>query len=444
MGSKGAKRDQKGPFSLQISANFRNYQDNLQNPMDNIKLSLDRRRMKKDGTYPIKIHIGWGYDTYLSTGIFIFPDEWDPVSNLIISPEHSSLNRVLESMKENICQRMKSLRLSGALKKLDRKELKKMLENFDLTVDEVKKASSDSVGSVFDRVIALKKGRTAELYKSTLKKVQAFCDPYRLSFDDITRLWLLDFEAANSDLAINTLSIHMRNIRFVVNFAIDSGITSTYGFRGYKIRNEETVKRALPIDQMRYFLNCDHLDKYHKTYRDMFMLSFYLIGINMVDMSRLTRDNIQGDRLVYRRTKTGKIYDIRIEPEAAELIRRYQGKDHLLECFDRYSNYRAFNKKMSDGLRRIGPLEERPVEERRPGRPNICMKPINTEVSSYWARHSWATYAYNLGISIDTISEALGHQHGSPVTGIYIKTNLAKVDEANRKVIDYVFGKLSK
>ena len=56
----------------------------------------------------------------------------------------------------------------------------------------------------------------------------------------------------------------------------------------------------------------------------------------------------------------------------------------------------------------------------------------------YYARYSWANYAVDLDIPKDIISEALGHKHGSTVTGIYIKYSLDKVDKANRQVIDYL------
>ena len=68
------------------------------------------------------------------------------------------------------------------------------------------------------------------------------------------------------------------------------------------------------------------------------------------------------------------------------------------------------------------------------------MKPIEKEITSDWGRYSWATYAADLDIPKDTISEALGHVHGSKITGVYIKFSRDKIDEANRKVIDYILG----
>ena len=69
------------------------------------------------------------------------------------------------------------------------------------------------------------------------------------------------------------------------------------------------------------------------------------------------------------------------------------------------------------------------------------MQPIEPEITPYYARYSWATYAAELEIPKDTISEALGHKYGSPITGVYIKFSRDKIDVANRRVIDYLLGK---
>ena len=69
---------------------------------------------------------------------------------------------------------------------------------------------------------------------------------------------------------------------------------------------------------------------------------------------------------------------------------------------------------------------------------NKYLKRMVPGISSHWAKHSWATIAAELEIPIETISTALGHKIGSGTTAIYIKFNQRKVDDANRKVIDYL------
>lgn len=64
---------------------------------------------------------------------------------------------------------------------------------------------------------------------------------------------------------------------------------------------------------------------------------------------------------------------------------------------------------------------------------------VLTDLSTYWSRHTWATIAYEICIPVDIIGQALGHSDKShSVTFIYIKEDPVKVDEANRRVLDYI------
>ena len=90
--------------------------------------------------------------------------------------------------------------------------------------------------------------------------------------------------------------------------------------------------------------------------------------------------------------------------------------------------------RMGLGLKKIGECERKG----RGGKKYI--KALFPDLSSYWARHTWATIAAELDIPKETISAALGHEIGSSITSIYIRYDQKKVDEANRKVIDYVNG----
>jgi integrase len=233
----------------------------------------------------------------------------------------------------------------------------------------------------------------------------------------------------------------MRCLRRAFNYALERDITANNPFRHYRIPIEETVMRVLPIEKMRQLLTME--TRYHYTeYRDMFLLTFYLIGINTVDLSRLTHDNVVDGRIEYRRAKTGKLYSIKIWPETAAILEKYKGKNHLLSVFDRCSNYKAYQGTMNNALTRLGhPARDKDGKVITAKNGQAKMVPLEKDLSIYWARYSWATYAADLDIPKDTISEALGHSHGAKVTGIYIKYSRDKVDAANRKVIDYLLDK---
>lgn len=137
--------------------------------------------------------------------------------------------------------------------------------------------------------------------------------------------------------------------------------------------------------------------------------------MNTVDLYQMEEPRV--GRVEYRRQKTGKLYSVKVEPEAAAVIERRRGENHYLDYSDRYVSSEALTRAVDRQLKKILP-----------------------GLSMYYARHTWATVAASIDIPVDTISRALGHSYttGAAVTSIYIEFDTKKVDAANRRVIDYV------
>ena len=270
----------------------------------------------------------------------------------------------------------------------------------------------------------LRNKRTKEIYQATLSRMIAY-DPDldKRRFEDITVRWLIDFDTflAKTSPSQNARNIHFRNIRTVFNRAIDEELTASYPFRRFKIKPTPTRKRSMSCEQMRKIFNADGLEQWEVKYLDFFKLSFMLIGISVVDLCGLSE--ITEGRIDYIRAKTHRPYSVKVEPEAMEIIKKHRGEKRLLDFAENYANYRHFYNNLCKGLNSI--------------KGKIGIK----ELTSYWARHTWATIAAELDIPDAVIGQALGHAETS-VTSIYIRRNEQKVDEANRKVLDYVlYGK---
>ncbi len=162
----------------------------------------------------------------------------------------------------------------------------------------------------------------------------------------------------------------------------------------------------------------------------MFKLMFCLIGINAVDLANLEKP--RNGRIEYERKKTHKPYSLKVEPEAKQIIDRYKGKLHLLDIVERVPNYKTYFNRMGKTLRKVGLV-------RVDGKKSIG-KAILPDVCTGSARTSWATIAQEeLDIDREVIAAALGHCTVD-VTSTYLRTKWRKkVDEANRKVLDWVF-----
>ena len=120
-------------------------------------------------------------------------------------------------------------------------------------------------------------------------------------------------------MRVNSVSLIMRNIRTVFNDARGDGVTSRYPFGKYKIKSEATRKRCLSIGDLKLFASCP-VNKDQEKYKDYFLLMIYLIGINTTDLFHARSGDIEKGRLNYRREKTGKLYSVKVEPEALEIM----------------------------------------------------------------------------------------------------------------------------
>ena len=283
------------------------------------------------------------------------------------------------------------------------------------------KEDPDTFLKWYDRFTERKDGRTKQIYKDTRARLVAWKGEEwlaKVKFEDIKIAWLEDL---NDFLAktckANTIAIHMRNVRAVVNYAIDNEITTQYAFRRYQIKTEPTRKRNFDIDTLRRIFSYECEEEWQQKYLDFFKLSFMLVGINVKDLCNL--DKITGGRVEYIRAKTHRPYSIKVESEARALIERYAGKDRLVNFSESYANYRHFYNNLCKGLKEV--------------KTQLGIETLTT----YWARHTWATIAVKLGVSKDIVALALGHgQH--TVTDIYIEYDMEEVDKANRKVLDHV------
>ena len=411
--------------------------------MATVHIYLDKRSLRGSEAQ-LKIGINKkGSSAYIPLGQWILPTQWDAVRERVKDhPNKVAINSYIDTRKTEVGNVLMRLTAEGELTKLSATQIKNKL----VGILEPKEFEPDSFyhrmakfGSTRERQ------RTREIYAVTLKRILEYDNKAKtLSFNDITKEWMEGFDRylMKYNPAKNTRNIHFRNIRAVFNDAIDNNITTAYPFRKFKIRPEATKKRSLTLEQLRSLFSYP-VEPYQQRYLDMFKLSFYLIGINVTDLCLLYDISPDG-HLVYRRAKTKKMYSVKVEPEAMEIINRYRGKNYLLNLMDDIKRPRTFTMKFDRALKEIGPVTYEPNPKWEPKSQKHRLHKVHHSafpgLSSYWARHTWATIASEIDIPNETISAALGHSITNKTTAIYIDYNMAKVDAANRKVIDYVLG----
>lgn len=392
----------------------------------NVKLVIDLRRVNSNGMYSIVLILKNKNVIRVSTPYKSVPENWQDgqynKKEINYQRKNNHLKDIIQKAERLIIEVSENNRVvSDAYLRDKLKEIVKGKMPIDkVFVDYIDEFAKTKLNA-----------RTVDIYIQTKNKIQKFDSDCK--FEDIDRAWLTKFERwmIDSGMKTNACSVHMRNIRAVFNYCIDEEYTTLYPFRKFKIKKEETRKRSLTVEQLRTLRDYP-CEQYQIRYRDIFMLMFYMIGINAIDLFHAKESDVVDCRLEYKRSKTGKLYSVLIQPEAQAIIDKYKGKNYLLNVLDEYKNYKDFLHRMGDALKDIGPMERKGLGGKK------IRQPLFPDISSYWARHTWATIAASLDIPKEVISAGLGHEIGSSITSIYIDFNMKKVDDANRTVIDYV------
>ena len=288
------------------------------------------------------------------------------------------------------------------------------------------------MAAVTDRLQSQERLGTAHVYRSTLNRINEFMEGKHLPFEDITPSWLQTFQnyLLKQMLNWNTVSTYMRMLRAVYYRAVDEGLAPFRPrlFKGVYTGTRVTVKRALDEQALRQLEKPRPLpDRLERT-RLLFMLLFMLRGIPFVDIAYMRRRDLNGNMLTYRRRKTGAWLSVHIEPQAMQLIEHLKNNNPTspylfpiisttgAEGYKQYCNaLRCFNyrlKQLADNL-----------------------QSKDVKLSSYTARHSWATLANYHNFQPELICNAMGHS-SVKVTETYFKRHTdEQIHEMNHRIL---------
>ena len=404
------------------------------------KLSYYLDTRSGSGTFPLKLRIAHNKaKAYISTDISLTPEQWDG-AHVINHKSEKSLNEHLLARKTIAEAVIMKYKLNNSVDKLTANQIKALIESGGETTQ---KAGGHKFLKFYENMIEEKKRKNTKVsYNSAIVRMKSY-DPLLSirTFEDIDADYIKKMDAAWEKLGLKTNSraVYMRNIRAVFNDAIDAKITTAYPFREFSIKKAPTPKRNLSVQELRMLRDYPIVNEFQEKYRDIFMLCFYMRGINMVDLLALTKDNVRAGRINYIRSKTGKFYSVKIEPEIKAILDRYKGKQYLLDVCDGAENqeqfvtkYEGFLQRMNRGLKKIGPYTRKGLGGKKE------IKPILPQISQYWCRHTTATLMAEIGYREEIIVCSLGHEHLNKVTNIYIEYKQSDVDAANRALIDYV------
>ena len=397
-------------------------------------------RPKKDNTYPLMLRLTKsGKRKYVSLGLSVEERFWDFKKN---SPKRNCPDR--EAILSVIERKSKQYREQITQFKVEGKDytLETLVQRVENPVRQM------NFGEYLDYLIQQLKDENrlgyAESFKGLKSSLILYCDNLDFQFTHIDQQWLKGYEMflIRSGKKENTIGIRFRSLRVLYNKAISEKLVKReyYPFDDFKVSkfHEQTMKRAISKEDIKRIIELDlrTVTTYHSPYlslgRDLFLFSYLSCGINLTDMARIRYCDIFEGRLSYYRQKTGKLISFQLQPLALDIIGKYRKpdatpNDYVFPILDRKvhktavqirDKVRKANKATNKALHKIGEKLGIPID-----------------LTTYVARHSYATVLKRSGVSTAIISESLGHS-SEKVTQIYLDSfENSQIDEAMKNLL---------
>ena len=281
----------------------------------------------------------------------------------------------------------------------------------------------------------------ADVYTNAFHQLKKFLKEKDITFSQIDLIFLQKFETSfrKRGMMDNAISIHFRTLRAVFNAAIAEGYArkDSYPFDKYKISDRfstKTKKRAITKEEIlkvgALILNPNSTEYEAQQY---FMFTYYGTGINFVDIANLQWKNLSNGRIFYKRAKTGQELSFALSQPALEII------DRLNKLTDRKATSYIFP--ILNRSVHVTPTQIKNRIKKVMSRVNIDLKAIGasveieTPLTTYVARHSFATVLKRSGVATALISESMGHATEA-VTQTYLKSfENSILDEAMKNLL---------
>lgn len=399
-----------------------------------------RSKLLADGTSPIMLRLTKdGKRKYISLHLSANQSQWDfkknqPKRNC---PDREAILTVIERKSKQYREQITQFKAEGKDYTLET-----LVQHVENPIRQM------NLGDYLDYFVQQLKDENrlgyAESFKGLKSSLLLYCGSLDFPFTDIGHQWLKGYEMflIRSGKKENTIGIRFRSLRVLYNKAVSEKIVKPeyYPFDNFKVGkfHEQTMKRAISKEDIKRIIELDlrTVTTYHSPYlslgRDLFLFSYLSCGINLTDMARIRYSDIFDGRLSYHRQKTGKLISFLLQPMALDIIDKYRKpdaapNDYVFPILDRRihktpiqirDKVRKANKAANKALKRIGEKLGIPID-----------------LTTYLARHSYATVLKRSGVSTAIISESLGHS-SEKVTQIYLDSfENSQIDEAMKNLL---------
>lgn len=384
----------------------------------------------KDGTLFFQI-IHQRQVRQIYTGLHISNSEWNAEDVMTTDPSKTSDERTkyLVSIKNSLIEYQK--KLQTVISNLNRKGSPYTAQDVVAAYNAAMKETglvSFAIKQI-DELKKIGKKATARRFESTIKSLLRYTDNNEVDWAELTPNFVLGFEEflMKRGLCRNTTSFYMRNLRAIVNRAVEHDLEVPRNpFKHVYTGVDKTVKRAVSLDEICLIRDIDLNGHPSLDFaRKVFMFAFYTRGMSFVDIAFLKKSDLRNGIITYSRRKTRQQLIVRIEPETRKIIESFGKSDTTFllpiltdEANDLDQQYENAYFRINRNIKKVG-----------------TMLGLKTKLTLYVARHAWASIAHSNHVPLSTISKAMGHD-SEKTTIIYLQSlDTSSVDKANSDII---------
>ena len=282
----------------------------------------------------------------------------------------------------------------------------------------------------------MKRQGTARTYGNAYRRFKAFREDVDLTFDELTPDMIECYEAWLIDkrLKQNSIRCYLRTLNTLLCKAVEEGLlNNTNLFSHVRLSYVKTTKRAISEKELKVIANLELPENSTMALaRDIFMFSFYMRGMPFVDIAYLRKTDLRNGMWTYCRRKTNQCLMVEWEKAQQKILDRYanqmENRSYLLpiikeEDGTEYKQYQRMQININRALKKIGEMAD-----------------LKMPLTTYVARHTWASVARDMNIPIAVISEGMGH-NSIKTTQVYLNSiDISRINEANKRIIKRIGG----
>lgn len=367
-----------------------------------------------------------------STAYRIFPHEWDERRSALLIPPHGERRAQLLLMQSMLNGELRQRR--NILVKMTAGDQEVSMDELIMAFDELPpcKTVFTFLQEQAEKKEQMLRMGTAKTYVNAYRRFRDFRNGMDLAFDELTPDMIERYDAwlRNRSLKTNSIRFYLRTLNTLLCKAVVEGLLEPDRrlFGRVRLSYVATIKRAISEHELKAIARLPlPRGSSMALARDIFMFSFYTRGMSFVDMAFLKKTDLKGRLLEYCRKKTNQHLSIAWERALQTIVDRYahltKDTSYMLpiiraEDGTEYQQYRRMHENVNWALRIIG---------ERAG--------LRIRLTTYVARHTWASIARNMNFSIAIISEGMGHR-SYRTTQVYLDSiGTSRINDANKQII---------